>query len=75
MFSDSATMHVPNLVCLQQFCMLCEMQSNIDMDCIRCGKRRLSFFEDPVSDLLSHLCEPGPWCKKVHSDSAQNQSV
>ena len=24
-----------------------------------------SFFEDPVGDFLTYLCEPRPWCNKV----------
>ena len=48
--SDSATLHVPNLVCLQQFCTQCEMLPDIDEDCQRCGKRRHSFWDDPVGD-------------------------
>ena len=60
--SDSATLHVPNLVCLQQFCSRCEMQADIDTDCERCGRRRHSFWDDPVGDLLSHLCEPRRLC-------------
>jgi len=63
--SDSATLHVPNLVCLQQFCSRCEMQVDIDTDCDRCGRRRHSFWEDLVGDLLSHLCEPRRWCDRV----------
>ena len=59
-FSDSATVHVPNLVCLQQFCTLCETKLDIDMDCTRGGKRKHSFFSDPVGDLLSYLCAPQP---------------
>ena len=35
--SDSTTLHVPNLVCLQQFCSQCEMQADIDTDCERCS--------------------------------------
>jgi len=38
--SDSETLHVPNLVCLQQFCTQCEMFADIDEDCERCGKRK-----------------------------------
>jgi len=53
------------LVCLQLFCTACVMQNDIDVDCERCGRRRHSFFEDPVGDLVSYLCEPRPWCKKV----------
>jgi len=64
--SETAKLHVPILVCLQQFCTACEMQDKDDeRDCARCGKRRYSFFEDPVGDLLSYLYKPRPWCKKV----------
>jgi len=63
--SDSATLHVPNLVHLQQFCSQCEMQADIDTNCERCGRRRHSFWEDPLGHLLSHLCEPRPWCERV----------
>ena len=37
----------------------------IDTDCERCGRRRHSFWEDPLGDLLSHLCEKRPWCNRV----------
>ena len=64
-FTDSATEHVPNLVCVQQFCSLCEAIVKIDEDCERCGKRKHSFFDDPVGDLLAHMCEPRSWCDRV----------
>ena len=64
-FTDTATEHVPNLVCLQQFCSLCETLGDIDEDCERCGKRKHSFFEDPVGDLLTHLCETRVCCDRV----------
>ena len=41
------------------------MSSDIDKDCERCGKRKYSFWDDPVGDLLSYLCEPRPWVSKV----------
>jgi len=63
--SESATLHVPNLVCLQQFCLQCDTLADIDVDCLRCGKRRHSFWDDPVGDLLSYLCRPRPWADKV----------
>jgi hypothetical protein len=31
-FSENATEHIPNLVCVQQFCSVCEMQDEIDID-------------------------------------------
>jgi hypothetical protein len=64
-FSENATKHIPNLVCVQQVCSLCEMQDDIDIDCERFGKRRHSPFDDLVGYLLSYLCEPRPWCNKV----------
>jgi hypothetical protein len=31
-FSDKANVHIPIPVCLQQFCTVCEMQYDIDVD-------------------------------------------
>ena len=62
--SETTKLHEPILVCLQQFCTACEMQ-DYSQDCARCAKREHSFFEDPEGDLLSYICEPRPWCKKV----------
>ena len=56
--SDSAKLHVPNLVCLQEFCLKCETIIDVDVDCEGCGKRRHAFWDEPVGDLLSYLCEP-----------------
>jgi hypothetical protein len=63
--SENGTEHIPNLVCVQQFCSVCEIQDDIDIDYERCGKRRHLFFDDAVGDLLSYLCERRPWCIKV----------
>ena len=60
----SATVHILNLVFIQQFCSLCE-KPDIDVHCERCGTRRHSFCEDPVGDLLAYLCKQRQWCKKV----------
>ena len=65
--SETAKLHVPILVCLQEFCTACEMRDDYEQDCECCGKGRHSFFEDPVGDLLSYLCEPRPWYKKVEA--------
>jgi hypothetical protein len=64
-FSGNATEHIPNLACVQQFCSICEMQEEIEMDFERCGRRRHSFFDEPFFDLFSYLCELRPWCNKV----------
>jgi hypothetical protein len=53
--TDSAIVHVPNMFCLQQYCSRCENEEDIDAHCERCGKRKHSFFDDPVDDLLSYL--------------------
>jgi hypothetical protein len=34
-------------------------------DCARCGKRQHAFWDDPVGDMLSYLCEPRPWVKQI----------
>ena len=39
---DTSFEYVPNLVCVQQFCAMCENDSNMDVDCRRCGERKHS---------------------------------
>ena len=63
-YADEAKLHVPNLVCVQQFCSQCEDVED-SCDCVRCGTRRLSFWEDPVGELLSNLREPHPCANKI----------
>ena len=63
--TESSPVLIPNLVCLQHFCSLCE-KPDIDGDCVRCGRRH-AFFVDPVGDLLTYLCGHRPWCEKVVS--------
>jgi hypothetical protein len=65
-FSENASEHILILVCAKQFCTASEMEDDIEMDCDRCGRRRHSFYDDPVGD-LSYLCEPRPWCNKVEA--------
>jgi len=62
--TETATLHIPNLVCLQQYCSRCEMLPDIEDDCERCGRRQHAFWDDPIGDLLSYLCEPRPWVSK-----------
>jgi hypothetical protein len=59
-YSDSATVHVPNVVCLQQFCSKCENIQGINIDCEQCGRRKHTFWDDPVGDLLTYLCKSDP---------------
>jgi hypothetical protein len=57
---------VPNLACVQQFCTSCEAEQDIDKDCEKCGKRKHTFWGDPVKDLLKYLFEKCPkWATKV----------
>jgi len=63
--SESSTVQIPNLVCIQHFCTVCENDPDIDAACVRCGKRKHAFWNDPVGDLLSYLCKPRQWCKRV----------
>ena len=58
-------MHISNLVCLQHFCSKCETVADIEQDCVHCGKRRHSFWDDCRGDMLSHLCQPSAWVKNI----------
>ena len=51
-YVDEAKLHVINLVCAQQFSSRCEDVEDA-CDCVRCGRRRLSFWRNPVGELLS----------------------
>jgi len=61
-YTDDSKLHAPNLVCLQQFCPRCEEVED-GVDCVRWGRRKHSFWQDPVWDLLIYLTEPRPWAK------------
>jgi len=63
-YSDGATLHVPDLVFLQQFCSQCEDAEDYG-ECVRCVQRYQSFWDDPVGGLLTYLCKPRPWANKV----------
>jgi len=47
---------------------------DVSIDCDRCGKRRHSFCNDTVGDLLNYLCEPRP-CAKKYGIHAQRQYI
>jgi hypothetical protein len=64
-YSDSASVHLPNLVCLQQFCSKCENAQDISIDCEQCGRRKHTFWDDPVEDMLTYLCKSRFWCTKM----------
>ena len=44
-YSDTAKEHVPNLVCVQQFCARCEEIEDCSIDCGRCGKGKAFILE------------------------------
>jgi len=53
-YSEKATLHVPDLVCVQQFCSQYEDSEDCG-ECVRCGQRKHSFWYDPVGELLLYL--------------------
>jgi len=63
-YADEAKLHVPKLFCVLQFCSRCEDVEDA-CDSVRCVTRRLSFWQDPVGELLSYLTEPRPWANKI----------
>jgi len=63
-YSNKATLNVPDLVCVQQFCSQCEDAEDCG-ECVRCGQRRHSFWDDSVGDLLIYLCRPRTWTNKI----------
>jgi len=64
-YSASATVHVPNLVCLQQFCSRYENIQDMNIDYKPICTRMQAFWDDPVGDLLTFFCKPRPWCSKM----------
>jgi hypothetical protein len=66
-YSNTARLHVPNLVCIQQYCSPCESTDNVDQECTQGGKRKHSFWEDPVGDILDYFRESRPWCNQIIS--------
>jgi len=62
-YTADAKLRVSNLVCVQQFCSRCD---DVEVgDCVRCGKRKHSFLQGPVGELLSYLNESRPWANKI----------
>ena len=63
-YTDAAKLYVPNLVCVQKFCSRCE-DGEDGVDCVLCNRRKHSFWQNPVGELLSYLTEPRPWDNKI----------
>jgi hypothetical protein len=57
--------HLANLVCVQQFCAVCEDDADTDVDCQRCGKKKHSFWTDLVSDLISYTFKFRPRADRI----------
>jgi len=49
---------------VQQICSRCEDEED-GVDCVSCGRRKHSFWQDPVVELLSYLTEQRPWANKI----------
>ena len=64
-YAGTANVDVPNVVCIQQFYSRCEDIDDSERDCERCGIHKHAFWDDPVGDLQTHLCEPRPWVKQL----------
>jgi hypothetical protein len=65
-FSDTATVQMPILVCVQQFCIRCKSEPDIDKDCAQCDILKHTFWEDDsVGYLFSYLCRPPPWANNI----------
>ena len=61
-YKDESKIHVPNLVCAQQFCSRCE---NLEVgECVRCCRQH-TFRQECVGQLLIYLTEPRPWVNKI----------
>jgi len=63
-YSDRPSLHVPDFVCVQQFCAHCEDEEDCG-ECVRCGQSKHSFWDDPVVDLLTYICKPRPWANNI----------
>jgi len=63
-YSNKATLHVPDLVYVHQFCSRCEDAEDCG-ECVRCGQRKHSFWDDPLRDMLTYLCKPRPSADKI----------
>jgi len=45
---DTSFKHVPIVLCVQQFCTVCDDEAYVEFDYRRCGKKNRSFWLDPV---------------------------
>jgi len=59
-YTDEARLNAPNLVSVQQMCSCYEDVGDVERDTVQFGKRKHSFWHDPVGYLPSYLTEPRP---------------
>jgi hypothetical protein len=57
--------NVPNLLCVHQFCAVCEEDDDVEVDSRRCGKRKHSFCTDPTDDLIPYIFKSRPWDDRI----------
>ena len=46
-YSETATLHIPILICLQQYFWKCENVEDVERDCVQCGVIKHSFWDEP----------------------------
>ena len=44
---------------------MCEDVEDAQRKCVQYGERKHFIWDDPVGSMLSYLCEPRPWVKKI----------
>ena len=64
-YSTNAFLHVPNLICVQQFCTKCQHVDDINIPCDHCGTRKHSFWDTPVKAFIDYLCTPRDKINKI----------
>jgi hypothetical protein len=63
-YSDTSKAQVLKLICVQQFCTRCEGMEG-GANCKGSGRRRHSFRDDTVGDLLTNVFQPQLWANKI----------
>ena len=48
-----------------KLCSRCEGTDDWEGDYERCGISKHAFWENPVGDLHTYLCEPRPWIRQI----------
>jgi G:T-mismatch repair DNA endonuclease (very short patch repair protein) len=62
----NAFLHEPNLLCLEQFCSVCESDTYMSIPCPQCGERKHSFWGgDCIEQFMNYLTRDRPFCDKI----------